>query len=202
MARDNRIVMLFTRSAAATIAIAVFAISTGTAQRSGATPPTRLDPKVTSDFMERVNAYAALHRKLEQAGPTLPDEATPQQIDQAQRALAARIQAARADAARGDLFRPEMTAYVKDLLKRVFAGPEGRQLRSSIMDENVKFIALKVNLRYPDAIPLATMPPEVLEALPELPEEMEYRFVGEQLILLDPHAHLVADFIPDALPRR
>jgi hypothetical protein len=44
------------------------------------------------------------------------------------------------------------------------------------------------------------MPPEVLQALPTLPEELEYRFVSEHLILLDPHAHIVADFIVDALP--
>jgi hypothetical protein len=30
---------------------------------------------------------------------------------------------------------------------------------------------------------------------------MEYRFVGRHLILLDAHAHVIADFIPDALPK-
>jgi hypothetical protein len=29
---------------------------------------------------------------------------------------------------------------------------------------------------------------------------MEYRFIGRHLILLDSHAHVIADFIPDALP--
>ena len=88
------------------------------------------------------------------------------------------------------------------LFRSIFAGSKGWQLRSSIMDENVKFIPLKVNQRYPDAIPLTSMPPDVLKALPGLPEEMEYRFVGDQLVLLDPHAHLIADFIPDALPAK
>ncbi len=93
-----------------------------------------------------------------------------------------------------------MTAFVKRLLARVFAGADGKQLRASIMDENVKPMALKVNQRYPDEIPLTTMPPEVLQTLPKLPEELEYRFVAEQLILLDPHAHIIADYIIDALP--
>jgi hypothetical protein len=110
----------------------------------------------------------------------------------------ASIQSARAGARQGDIFTPEMTAFVKRLLNRVFGGPKGWQLRSSIMDENVKFLPVKVNQRYPDTIPLTSMPPEVLKALPELPEEMEYRFVGDQLILLDPHAHLIPDFIPNA----
>ena len=45
------------------------------------------------------------------------------------------------------------------------------------------------------------MPPEILDALPDLEEDMEYRFIGDRLILLDTHAHVVADFIDDALPK-
>ena len=56
--------------------------------------------------------HVALHQKLENAAPKLPKEATPRQIDEAQRALAAAIQSARAGAKRGDLFTPEMTVFV------------------------------------------------------------------------------------------
>jgi len=156
--------------------------------------------KVLNDFMERVKTYVALHTKLEATLPKLPKEATPKQIDANQRALGKLIQDARTGAQRGDLFTPGMTAFVKRLLARVFGGAEGKQLRASIMDENVKPMPLKVNQRYPDEIPLTTMPPEVLQTLPKLPEDLEYRFVSEQLILLDAHAHIVADFIIDALP--
>jgi hypothetical protein len=45
------------------------------------------------------------------------------------------------------------------------------------------------------------MPPQVLAALPRLPEDLEYRFIGSRLILLDVHAQIVVDFIEDALPR-
>ena len=44
------------------------------------------------------------------------------------------------------------------------------------------------------------MPPDLLEVLPALPVELEYRFVGEALILLDTVAHIVVDYIPDVLP--
>jgi hypothetical protein len=30
---------------------------------------------------------------------------------------------------------------------------------------------------------------------------MEYRFIGRHLILLDTHAHIVADYIEDAIPQ-
>ena len=166
------------------------------------TPAAQVSPNVAAVavFVERVNQYVALHKKLESTLPKLPVKATPQQIDRNERALGAKIQAARKGARRGDLFTPEMTAFVKNLMVQVFGGPEGQKLRSSIMDENVKELPLRVNKRFPDVIPISTMPPALLKALPELPEEMQYRFVASQFVLLDSHSHLVADFIPAVLP--
>jgi hypothetical protein len=161
-----------------------------------------LESPVVTDFMRRVEDYVALHRQLERTLPALPDDATPVQIDQAQRGLFALLTAARAGARRGDLFTPGMTAFVQDLLGRMFAGEAGRRLRASLMDENVKELPLRVNQRYPDEIPLATMPPRLLKALPTLPEQMEFRFVASQFVLLDTHAHLIVDFIPGALPAK
>ena len=74
----------------------------------------------------------------------------------------------------------------------------------SIMDENPvepATIKLTVNARYPDVVPLTSVPPQVLQTLPKLTEDLEYRFVGDWLILLDTHAHVVADYIDDALPK-
>jgi hypothetical protein len=185
----------------------VYLPSTASAQQRGGIQqpapkpqPAETQEKVLADFMERVKQYVVLHQKLEATQPHVPKEATPKQIDQRERALGALIQNARTGAKRGDLFTPGMSAFAKRILARVFGGAEGQQLRASIMDENVKPIALKVNQRYPDEIPIATMPPEVLQTLPSLPEELEYRFLGEQLILLDRHAHIIVDFIIDALP--
>jgi hypothetical protein len=161
-----------------------------------ATPAVNPDEPVVKDFVARVNQYVALHQKLEGTLPKLSKESTPEEIDKKERALAALIQGARANAKRGDLFTPEMTAIVKRLMAAVFSGPEGQKLRSSVMDENVAELPLKVNQRFPTAIPMATMPPAILKALPELPEEMQYRFVASQFVLLDPHANIVVDFIP------
>jgi hypothetical protein len=69
------------------------------------------------------------------------------------------------------------------------------------MDENPGLPNLKVNERYPDTVPLSTIPPQVLQGLPKLPEEMEFRFIGNTLILMDVHAHIIVDFIEQALPR-
>ena len=50
-------------------------------------------------------------------------------------------------------------------------------------------------------MPVSTVPPQVLQTLPKLSEDMEYRFIGDRIVLLDAHAHLIADFIDDALPK-
>jgi len=52
-----------------------------------------------------------------------------------------------------------------------------------------------VNGRYPDDVPVSTMPPQVLVALSKLPEELEYRFIQNNLILFDPHSHLIVDYM-------
>jgi hypothetical protein len=53
---------------------------------------------------------------------------------------------------------------------------------------------LKVNARYPADAPLPTVPPNLLANLPQLPEDLEYRIIGRDLILRDVHANLIVDF--------
>ena len=163
--------------------------------------PVNPDAKALAGLIERVNEYVALHRKLEDSLPHLSKDSTPQEIDTHQRALGKMIQDARRAAKQGDLFTPESQAVIKRLLARVFGGPDGPALKASIMDENPGIPTLKVNERYPDTVPLSTIPPQVLEGLPKLPEEMEFRFVGNSLILMDVHAHIIADFVPHAFPQ-
>ena len=73
----------------------------------------------------------------------------------------------------------------------MFPGPEGAELKASIMDENPGRLQLQVNGRVSGhRCPLSTVPPQVLQALPKLPEDLEYRFIGDRLILHDIHAHI------------
>jgi hypothetical protein len=159
------------------------------------------DHPAVTEFRKRCDEYVALHKKIESGLPKLPEKATPEQIDQGQQALSKGIASARAAAKPGDVFVPEMATYVRQSLVEVFRRPEGKQLRSSILDENPVGAAVRVNGPYPDAIALSTMPPQLLAALPKLPEELEYRFIGERLILFDHHAHVIVDYVDRALPR-
>lgn len=161
----------------------------------------RSDVPVLADFDARVKNYVALHRRLEDTLPHLSKDSTPEQIDSHQRALARLLQQARADASPGGIFTPDIQAVVQRLMAQVFGGPDGAALKASIMDENPGPLKLTVNSRYPDTIPLSTVPPQVLQGLPTLPEELEFRFIGRHLILMDEHAHLIVDLMENVLPR-
>jgi hypothetical protein len=162
--------------------------------------PVNPDARALEAMLRRINDYVALHKKLEDKLPKLSKEASPKEIDQHQRAMARLVQEARRDAKPGDIFTPESRAVIKRLLARVFGNSDGAALRASIMDENPGTVKLAVNGRYPDTVPLSTVPPQVLQGLPKLPEEMEFRFVGNHLILMDVHAHIIVDLIENALP--
>jgi hypothetical protein len=172
------------------------------AQSGGAATQTKVNPdaRIAADFIARVNAYVELHRRLEDTLPKLSTDATPESINTHQRNLSRMIADARRGAKPGDIFTRETRALFRRYLSAVFGGPDGRQLKASINDENPGPVKVGVNQPYPNEIPLATMPPQVLQWLPQIPDELQYRFIGDRLVLLDVHAHLVVDLIEDALP--
>ena len=196
--------------------LATASVSAHTRTPQSARPATQAQPAPTAQdkpvnpaartmvsFTERVDAYLKLQKGELAKLPKLKPEATPLEIDQHQRALGAAIAKARAGAKPGDVFTPDMQKVARELMQRVFANAhDRRELRDSVMDENPTAVRFKVNDRYPDAVPLSTMPPEVLQNLPRLPEGLEYRFVGTALILLDPDAHIVVDYVTRALPTK
>jgi hypothetical protein len=167
-------------------------------------PLTESDAKALATMNDRLKEYLEMHNTFEQSLPKLPNEATPEQIDQNQQALQKLVQGARAMAKPGDIFTAEAQPVIKRLLASVFEGLDGKQLRASIMDDEDRATAAKlklaVNSRYPDSLPLSTVPPQVLQTLPKLTEELEYRFIGDSLILLDVEAQVIADFIDDVIP--
>src|SRR4030095_708097 len=138
--------------------------------------------------------YVALHERLEATLPHVPRRATPEQVDKNQRELGDLIKSARRAAKPGEFFTPGMQALVKRVLGEVLAGPDGKTVKASIMDENPGLPKLVLNERYPSSIPLSTMPPQVLAPLPKLHGELEYRFIGSRLILLDTEADIILDF--------
>jgi hypothetical protein len=196
-----------TTARAAVLVAALTVVSAGAlAQQKTALPPPPTpapgaESAAVAEFRKHCEAYVSLHKKIEGGLPKLPQEASPEQIDQGQQALSKGITAARTQARPGDIFAPGVADYLRQTLLQVFKTADGKQLRASILDENPVGAAVSINGPYPDSIPLSTMPPQILNALPKLPDELEYRFIGERLILFDHHAHIIVDYVDRALPR-
>ena len=169
----------------------------------GRQQPARVNPdaKELAEFKKRAAAYSAMHRNLESTLPDLPTEATPEQIENHQMGLAQLITRQRSNAKVGDIFTKSTRSLFRRFLAGAFSGPDGPDLKAAIMEENPGKIRFSVNGRYPESVPIVSVPPKVLEALPELPSDLEYRFVGTTLILLDIHAQIIVDLIENAIPR-
>jgi hypothetical protein len=162
---------------------------------------TDAEKATVKDFEKRVHEYEALHKKLSATVPALPEKATPEQIDQHRKSMTALIKKERKSAKPGDFFTPGMVALAKRASRATVAGTEGQEVKESIMDENpVTAWNLTINDRYPEAAPVTSMPAELLQTLPKLPEGQEYRFVGKRLVLVDACCQLVLDTTPGVLP--
>lgn len=146
-------------------------------------------------FDTRLEAYATLRAQLERTlGGRAPAE-DPASVAARRHALAERIRSARAQARQGDLLTPALSLEIRRSLRREIT-PHTWQV---IMDDNPGELPSMVNDEYRDGQPLATMPPNMLAALPKLPSDIEYRFVDRHLVLLDTRAKIILDRIPYAI---
>ena len=114
---------------------------------------------------------------------------------------AQKIREARKDAKPGEIFTPEIRQLFRRLMYPETKGPDGAETKAAIAEEKqeLKDVKLRVNAAYPDNAPLMTVPPNILAALPKLPEDLEFRFVNRHMILLDVHANLIVDYVLNAI---
>jgi hypothetical protein len=119
----------------------------------------------------------------------------PAEISRAVHALAKRIRVARAGAQEGEIFTPTISVEFKNVLRLEV----NANTWAAIMDDNPGEFSNRINDTYSAERPLSTVPPNVLAVLPRLPADIQYRFVGRHLILLDTRASVILDRIPYAI---
>jgi hypothetical protein len=191
------------RAAAFVLLTAILCAGLGPQTPAPKPPGVNADSLVIADFEKQVKEYVKLHKKAEVGLPALKPTDSPHTLNQRRRILAGRIQTARQDAKQGDLFSPPVSQLYKRLISMAYqaSGPAsvGTSLRH---DEPVSNVRAQVNGLYPETIPLQTTPPSILLNLPPLPPELDYRIVGQNLVLRDTGANIIVDYIPDAIPRR
>jgi len=155
---------------------------------------------IATAFEKRAKDYSELRERLEGGLPKLSKKATPEQIEAHKAALLKSVQGARVGAKRGDIFTADASVFIRGLIKAEFTGRDRRELRSAVFEAETKGVLVKVNAAYPESKELVEMPPSLLLALPQLPKQLRYRFVGTNMLLVDRESNLIVDYMTNALP--
>jgi len=154
------------------------------------------------EFSDRVQEYVKLHKSVEAALPALKPTDLPEMIAAHEQALARKIRGARPHADRGDIFTEKARQAFRHAIRSEFQGPTAPHARATIRKQGapVKEIHLQVNQTYPHGLPYTMVPPTLLLRFPKLPDEVVYRIVGRDLVLMDLTANLAVDLIPEVMP--
>lgn len=149
-------------------------------------------------FTARVHDYIEMHRRAA-AGIEQPLCSDVEELARQSDALAAAIRAMRPRAKEGDIFtlaasevfRARIAAIVRRSNFDVAAflardAGEGEEFEAQVFG----------TLLWPAHVALTP----IIRELPELPPELEYRFAGRHLVLMDIGARMVVDVLRDALP--
>jgi hypothetical protein len=167
-----------------------------TLQQSPETPTFRVEVRgdLATEFITRVSSYFELRRELEQGLPLVTVAANPAENSRAVLALATAVRKARRGTKEGDIFTPAVSVE----LKRALRAEMNASSWAAITDDNPGASPTRINSSYPDRKRVSTLSPNILAILPPLPENIEYRFLGRHLILLDTRASLIIDRMPNA----
>jgi hypothetical protein len=177
-------------------------------------PTTSADARGLTEFSNAVQAYVGLHQRVEAALPKLPDRADPATVAAHQKALAEAIRKSGPRPRQGHVFVPDIQPFFKRALAPELTGPGTAETRDKVGEGNpeaakglptdpdvkAKDVSVVPYADYPADAPVSTVPAPVLLRMPQLPKELEYRFVGKNLVLRDSVANIVVDVIPQAVP--
>ncbi len=180
----------------------IFAVLTGLGcyMKTGEDQEQRRDAHALHTFNERVQGYVRVHHKVEGAFnlPHLKPTGSIKKIQQRQRAMARHIGELRRNAHEGDIFTPEVKAYFERALTAAYrTNSEGILANLVCISEEDR--KLRPNDVYPATWEYNAMPPTILRHLPRLPEEVEYRIVNKDLIVLDVEADMVVDILRNSI---
>jgi hypothetical protein len=154
------------------------------------------------EFTDRVKDYVKLHNSQEAIIPRVKPTDLPEMINAHQQALARKIREARLNAIQGNIFTPAAVKSFQDVIQSTMQSPRGENADATMKQgAPLTETSVIVNQDYPDGIPYTTVPPTLLQVFPKLPDEVVYRVVVHDLVLLDLKANLVVDVIPGIIPQ-
>ena len=156
--------------------------------------------EVVTEFRRRLTEYDEVRHRLDASLPRQSVSDDPQTIFRIAEAHHRALRSARHGALEGDIFFGRIADRFRAWIHGSLHGmPPGEFLAMITEADAPPPPRPAVNGSYPDGGALAMMPPTLLRVFPVLPAGLEYRFIDRDLILWDPHAHLIVDVIPNAL---
>jgi hypothetical protein len=158
-------------------------------------PPVNADSAIIQDFEKRVAGYLQLRKSIESNLTKLKSTPSEEKISHHETELRRAVREARKNARPGDIFTPEIAGEIRRLITMAIQPEDGNHIAQSLRHAEPVQLHLEINQRYPESVPLQSTPPSLLENLPALPPEIEYRITGRDLVLLDAKANLVVDVI-------
>lgn len=178
-------------------AVLILSLAVGIAAQQ----PEKVNPQAAAlaDFQKRLDAYlqlrAELAKKLEPLSPT----ASAADLQARQQALAAALKTARAGARPGDLIPRAVREMIRKTVTADFRRRRPAEKRAAFQ-EVPEGPPPGINKTYPVEAALPTVPPLLLANLPQLPDNLQYRFFGRHIVILDGDVQIVVDYVLNALP--
>ncbi len=170
-------------------------------QTASVPPLSPNDQRIADAFEKRVKTYSKLREDLEAKMPKLSTDAKPEEIEHHKKQFQERVRAARSGARQGELFNRESQTLIRAIIKDEFKGRDRVEFRDTVLREaENKSVPLRVNYPYPEQGELLEMPATLLQRLPPLPKQVRYRFVRQNLLLVDRENGLIVDYMTNALP--
>lgn len=150
------------------------------------------------DFQQRLNAYLKLREEMSRRLKPLAPTASAADLSARQEALASAIRTARRGAKPGDLVGPVAELVAKTCMDDFhFRNP---QVTRAALQEVTKAPRPLINGTFPEETALPTVPPLLLSKLPQLPDNLQYRFFGRHMVILDGDTQIIIDYVANALP--
>ena len=161
-----------------------------------------LTEETVQAFERATRDYVQTHRRLESQIGAIQLNSTVAELNRIIQELAAAIRAERPGAKQGDFFTPalatELRARINNALRGNGFSPDDVRQNERLEAVEAGAFRLRVNDTFPWVLATAMLPC-VIAALPPLSPELQYRIVGDTLVLIDVHASLILDLLPHAL---
>jgi len=179
-----------------TTILAALALVPAIAQATTANP----QGAALNEFSNRLQAYLLLREELGRKLDPIASTVSASDLQARQRALAAALRGARAGAKQGDLIPLPVQEQIRETVISDFRGRTAAAKRASL--EDVPIGAMPgINTDYPEEAALATMPALLLARLPRLPDNLQYRFFGRHVVIVDGDVAIVVDYVRNAVPQ-